>query len=84
MYGTEAVSLIKHQLSSLDFTIVRFFMKILKTSDREFVCESLNRNNFDLPSIVWARRRAVFKEKFDSSDNLLCKSLLYNRTLCCL
>ena len=80
MHGTEAILLAKHQLSSLDFTVVRFFMKILRTANRDYVTQYLNQNNFDLPSILWTRRFTVFKRKFESSDNLLCKSMLYNRS----
>ena len=37
MYGLEACPLIKSQLSSLDFAVNRFFIKLFRTSSTEVV-----------------------------------------------
>jgi hypothetical protein len=37
LYGTECCDLSKRELDSFDFTVVRFFMKIFRTSRRDTV-----------------------------------------------
>jgi len=58
LYGFEVCALYKMSLQSLDFTVNRFFMKLLRTSD--IMCITVNHFAFDLPSVTLARRFAKF------------------------
>ena len=39
LYGLEVCELKKSDLSSLDFVVNRFFMKLLKTTDMKVICD---------------------------------------------
>jgi len=72
LYGLEACPLSKSDLSSIDFVINRFFMKLLRTNNIENVRICQSYFNFVLPSTIWATRVAKFDKKFMSSDNAFC------------
>jgi len=76
MYGTEASSLRKAQISSLDFSVVRFGMKILHSVNRQSVIQSLSDLGLSLPGECIVRRIAKFKHKFESSQNVMCQTVL--------
>jgi len=71
-------ALTKTDLSSLDFTINRFFMKLFRTNNIEVVKECQQFFNFNVPSIQWLTRKK-FYVKYCESDNLLCKYLHLNK-----
>ena len=50
LYGLEACPLIKSELSSLDFVVNRFFMKMFRTSNMDVIrqCQSY----FDFDSLI--------------------------------
>ena len=50
MYGLEACPLVKSDLSSLDFVINSFFMKLFRTNNNIDVVKW-----FDLPSAIWLK-----------------------------
>ena len=64
----------KSDLSSLDFVLNRFMMKLFKTANFAIVdcCQS----NFGLNflTILWFKRVHEFYVKFVTADNYLCKS----------
>jgi len=77
LYGLEACPLVKSDLSSLDFVINRFFMKLLKTNNIDVVKTCQQFFNFVMPSTIWTKRSASFERKFSSSENVFCKITQY-------
>ena len=77
LYGLEACPLIKSDLSSLDFVINRFFMKLFKTSNIDVIKSCQQYFNFEMPSSLWTKRCASFGNKFSSSENVFCKITQY-------
>ena len=75
LYGLEACTLVKSELlSSLDFVINRFFMKIFNTNDMHIVRNCQMYFNFDMPSALWAKRVRTCNVKFCASNNMFCKA----------
>ena len=72
LYGLEACPLVKSDLSSLDFVINRFFMKLFKTNNIDVVKTCQKFFNFVMPSTLWTKRSASFESKFSSSENVFC------------
>jgi len=64
LYGLEACPLLKSDLSSLDFTINRFFMKLFKSNNMEIITYCQPQFSFDLSSVLWAKRVRAFNLKF--------------------
>jgi len=56
LYGLEACPLVKSELSSLDFVINRFFMKMFRTNNIEIVRNCQSYLGFNLPSELWPNR----------------------------
>jgi len=63
LYGLEALPLNKSQLSSLDFVVNRFFMKLFKTSDIKVVEICREQFNFALPGMQLDRRCRNFDNR---------------------
>ena len=72
VYGCEACSLKKRQLASLDFTVVRFGMKIFHCGDRDTVVNKMADLALFLTSVTVPLRQRRFLVKFGESDNILC------------
>ena len=68
MYGLEALSLNKSELSSLDFVVNRLFMKLFKSANIQFITECQTYFGFKLPSELWVKRYHKFNNKFGSAD----------------
>jgi len=68
MYGLEALSLNKSELSSLDFVVNRLFMKLFKSANIQFITECQTYFGFKLPSELWVKRCHKFNNKFGSAD----------------
>ena len=66
----------KSQISSIDFVINRFFMKMFNTNNIEIVKYCQQEFCFNLPSVTLARRTEFFKGKIRQCENLLVKRLL--------
>ena len=60
LYGLEALQLHKSQISSIDFVINRFFMKMFNTNNIEIVKCCHQEFCFNLPSVTLARRTESF------------------------
>jgi len=58
LYGLEACPLTKTVISSLDFVVNRFFMKLFKTNDMNIVKQCQREFNFSIPSDILVRRAA--------------------------
>jgi len=60
LYGLEALQLNKAQISSIDFVINRFFMKMFNTNNIEIVKCCQQEFCLSLPSVTLARRTEIF------------------------
>jgi len=76
MYGLEACPLMKSDLSSLNFVINRFFMKLFKTSNIDVVKICQQYFNYEMPSTLWTKRCASFDNS--SSENVFYKITQYS------
>ena len=76
LYGVEALQLNKSQISSIDFVINRFFMKMFNTNNIDIVKCCQQEFCFSLPSVTLARRTEIFLSKIGQCENLLVKRLL--------
>jgi hypothetical protein len=65
LYETEACPLTKADVQSLDFTVMRFLMKIFKSNNCNFVLSCIGYFNFSLPSHLIEYRQANFVAKLD-------------------
>jgi len=74
LYRLEACPTVKSELSSLDFVINRFLMKMFNTNDMHIVRNCQMYFNFDIPSTLWAKRVRTFNVKFSASNNMFCKA----------
>jgi len=75
MYGLDACYLNKSQLSSLDFVINRLFMKLFKTNNMDIIKHCQSCFDFEMPSVLWAKRANKLNEKCLYSDNMFVKRL---------
>ena len=73
LYGLVACPLNKLQLSSLDFAMNRFLMKLFSTSNMEIIAYCREQFNFELPSVILARHTSLFLDKLRHCDNCLIK-----------
>jgi len=64
LYGLEACSLSKSDLSSIDFAFNRFFMKLFKTNNIETVKSIQLYLGIFLPSVVLGNRSVKFELSF--------------------
>jgi len=63
LYRLEACPLTKTVISSLDFVVSRFFMKLFKTNDINIVKQSQREFNFNIPSNILVRRSEKFENR---------------------
>ena len=82
LYGLEACSLNKSERNSINFTAMRFFMKLFRTSNATLVTESLFYFGVDSPSVSLEARTAKFLARYVNSNNIFCK--LISRYSCTL
>ena len=73
LYSTECTNVSKRMLSSLDFCVMKFLMKIFKTTNRSLIDDCLSYFGFTLPSVLIARRVERFMFKIKSCANLFVK-----------
>jgi len=64
LYGLEACPLVKSELSSLDFVVNRFFMKMFGTNNINLVRDMRFLFGFSLPSELWSKRVKSFDVKY--------------------
>jgi len=75
LYATEACPLLARDLSSLEFTTTRVFMKIVRTSSSAIIAECQRNFNFLSVQQQLTIRTAKFLQVFAASDNHLCSLL---------
>ena len=73
LYGLEACPLRKSDISSLDFVVNRYFMKLFQTNNIDIVNYCRAQFGFDLPSTVVEKRSKKFVAKYRSCENVICK-----------
>ena len=71
LYGLECFSLTVSDMKSLDFTVIRFLMKLFKSSNINLINDSLYYFNFELPSELLMKRKDKLIETFMASQSLL-------------
>jgi len=69
----EACPLRASDNNSLDFVVNGFFMKLLKTNNRDIVNHCRMQFQFDLTSTLAQKRSNNFVNKYGSCDNIFCK-----------
>ena len=57
-------------MKSLDFTVIRFLMKLFKSSNINLINDSLYYFNFELPSELLMKRKDKLIETFMASQSL--------------
>ena len=72
IYGTECCYLSRADLSSLDFVVVRYLMKLFRTSQAALIDEYLGYFGYKLPSSIVEKRTENFKRKYMCKSNNLC------------
>ena len=65
LYGPEVYPLVKSQISSLDFAVNCFFMKLFNTSSIEIIKACQCYFSFELPSVIIPKRVHKFIRKFE-------------------
>ena len=78
LYGLEACLLLKSDLSSLDFVIVRFLMKLFNTTNMDIINNCRQYFDVKLPSTLWSDRVRRFEKKFAECDNIFLQNLSLN------
>ena len=74
LYATEVLELNNSILQSLDFSVIRFGMKLFKTGNRDLVLNCFSFSNFGLPSALILDRKNNFIRRLSLVDNCLLKS----------
>ena len=72
LYATEACALTTSEKQSLDFTVIRFVMKLFKTSDRSIIDCCMVNFNFSLPSNLIADRQERFVRRIGLCNGAVC------------
>jgi len=71
LYGLECFSLNVSDIKSLDFTVIRFLMKLFKSSNINLLNDFRYYFYFQLPSELLMKRKDKFIEKCMASQSLL-------------
>ena len=77
-YSLEACPLLKSDLSSVDFVIVRFLMKLFKTTNIDIINNCRQYFDVNLPSTLWPDRVRRFEKKFEECDNIFMQNFSLN------
>jgi len=73
LHGLEACPRRKSDISSLDFVVNRFFVKLFQRNNIDIVNYCRAQFEFDLPSTVVEKRSKTFVAKYRSCENVICK-----------
>ena len=71
LYGSEVCNYNKSTLHSMDFSVVRFAMKIFNTGNRQVALDCLNFVNFSLPSSLVIMREAKFMKNLNLNNETI-------------
>ena len=70
LYGLECYSLLKADLHSLDFVVMRFLMKLFRTANKDIIAECRSFCNFPLRT-----------EMLEIKSNKFCKKIKCNKSM---
>ena len=73
LYGLKACPLLKSDLSSVDFVIVRFLVKLFNTTNTDIINNCRQYFDAKLPSTLWSDCVRRSEKKFAECDNIFCK-----------
>jgi len=73
LYATEALCIPNHGLSSLDFVVNRFLMKLFRTGNIEVINDCATFFNFPRPSYLINCRVTKFLAKYWACPNIICE-----------
>ena len=68
----------KTVISSLDFVVNRFFMKLFKTNDINIVKQCQREFNFNIPSDIIAMRSKTFEIRYRQCENIFFVNICNN------
>jgi dTDP-4-dehydrorhamnose reductase len=69
LHGTESCLVSKADVQSLDFTVMRFLMKMFKSSNHDLIINCIGYFNFSLPNDLIERRQANFTAQLNKNPN---------------
>ena len=75
LYATEALCIPKHDLSSLDFVVNRFLMKLFRTNNIDTINDCVTFFGFTRPSSLINSRLSKFIVKYSALTNVICEIL---------
>jgi len=76
LYGLEACPLLKSDLPSVDFVVVRFLMKLFNTANMDIInCRQYC--DVKLFSTLWSDRVRRFEKKFAECDNIFLQNFKF-------
>jgi sarcosine oxidase/L-pipecolate oxidase len=75
LYASEVCSLRKSIVSSLDFLVIRFGMKLFKSNNRDLVVTSFSFMGLELPSLLVLKRWRTFQSRSISVSNLIFRRI---------
>ena len=78
LYGSEVCNFNASTLHSMDFSVVRFIMKIFRTGNRAVALECLKFVNFTLPSVAVRLREAKFMKGLNVNNDTVYRLSLTN------
>ena len=73
LYGLEACPLNNSENNSINFTAMRFFMKLFRSSNSDLITECMFFFGVDSPSDNLQKRTTKFVARYVSCDNKLCQ-----------
>ena len=73
LYGLETCPLNKSENSSINFTAMRFFMKLFRSSNSDLINECMFFFGVDSPSDNLQKRTTKFVARYVSCENKLCQ-----------
>ena len=71
LYGLECYSMLKADLHSLDFVVMRFFMKLFRTANKDIIDECRSFCNFPLPTEMLEIKSNTFSKKIKCNKSML-------------
>ena len=80
LYATEAINLFPSTVSSLDFCVTRFVMKVFRSSNTDIIKSGLEHFDFKLPSVLIQARKVKFDNKFKELCNSVCRTTVCLRS----
>ena len=75
LYGSDVCDFSNATIQSLDFSVIRFGMKLFKTSNRNTVLDIFDNMRFKIPSLCIPLRVHRFETNIVTVNNRFCRGL---------